>query len=47
MLHIDEVIVTPATVDAQKTFTITVRIHETNEGAKRYPYKYPYRYHQR
>lgn len=44
MLYVDDIIIEPNPVEVGESVTITIVTHETNEGAKRYAYRYPYRY---
>lgn len=44
MLYVDDIIIEPNPVEAGKPVNITIIANETNEGAKRYAYRYPYRY---
>ena len=42
MINVDNITISPNPVDAGASCTIEVQLHDDN--AKRYPYKYPYRY---
>lgn len=44
MIYIDDIEVTPNPVNTGETFKIQVTLHEEYENAKRYPYRYAYRY---
>lgn len=44
MLYVEDIIIEPNPVEVGEPVTITIVTHETNEGAKRYAYRYPYRY---
>lgn len=44
MVYVDAVSVTPNSVNAGKTFNVTVEVHEEYENSKKYLNKYPYRY---
>ena len=44
MINVDNITIFPNPVDAGASCAIEVQLHEEHENAKRYPYKYPYRY---
>ena len=44
MIYITDLRIEPNPVDAGQTITVEIEIREIFQDAKRYPYKYPYRY---
>ena len=44
MIYIDDIKITPNPTEVGTKILIELELHEEYEGAKRYPYKYPYRY---
>lgn len=47
MVYVDNIEVTPNPVEVGKPIKIQVTLHEEYENAKRYTYRYPYRYGER
>lgn len=44
MVYVDTIEITPNPVETGKSFVVFVTVHEEYENAKKYPYRYPYRY---
>lgn len=44
MINVDNIVISPNPVDTGAQYAVEVLLHEEYANAKRYPYKYPYRY---